>query len=75
MKRARIDDKNFSNAKSNGKGRQRFKRKFFNQVSSSASPMVNMDKVSNPKAQGGYDKGTTMIKLMQNVGSNMMVNV
>lgn len=31
--------------------------------------------MSNPKAQGGYDKGTTMIKLMQNVGSNMMVNV
>ncbi|XP_049364124.1 uncharacterized protein LOC125828844 [Solanum verrucosum] len=51
VKRARTGDKNFSNVKSDGQGRQRFK-----QSSSSACPMVNKDSVLNPKPQKGYDK-------------------
>ncbi|XP_049399753.1 uncharacterized protein LOC125863799 [Solanum stenotomum] len=57
VKRARTGDKNFSNVKSDGQGRQRFK-----QGSSSAYPMVNKDSVLNPKPQKGYDKGTPLAK-------------
>jgi len=42
-------------------GQQRFKQRFSNQDSCSA-PKVNKNMVSNPKPQGGYDKGTTMAK-------------
>ena len=52
VKRGRTDDGNFSNARSDGQGRPRFKQRFSNQDSSSA-PRVNKDKVSNPKPQGG----------------------
>ncbi|WMV19633.1 hypothetical protein MTR67_013018 [Solanum verrucosum] len=57
VKRARTDNRNFSNAKSDGQGRSRFKRKFYNQGSSSA-PRVNKDRVSNSKPQGGNGSGS-----------------
>ncbi|WMV58487.1 hypothetical protein MTR67_051872 [Solanum verrucosum] len=51
VKRARTGDGDFSNAKSDGQGRPRFKQRFSNQGSSSA-PRVNKDMVSNPNPQG-----------------------
>ncbi|XP_049368386.1 uncharacterized protein LOC125833282 [Solanum verrucosum] len=62
VKRARTGNGNFSNAKSNGQRRQNFKQMFPNQGSSSASPMVNKDRVSNPKPQGGNNDGYSKIK-------------
>jgi len=57
VKRERTDDGNFSNAKSEGQGRQRFKQRFSNQGSSSAL-RVNVDRVSNSKPQGGSSGGS-----------------
>uniref|UniRef100_M1DRV3 Polyprotein n=1 Tax=Solanum tuberosum TaxID=4113 RepID=M1DRV3_SOLTU len=59
VKRARTGEGNFSNAKSDGQGRQRFKQRFSYQGSSS-TPRVDKDKdsVSNPKPQGGNSGGS-----------------
>ncbi|XP_049357009.1 uncharacterized protein LOC125821644 [Solanum verrucosum] len=51
VKRARIGDGNFSNARSDGQGLPRFKQRFSNQGSSSA-PRVNKDRVCNPNPLG-----------------------
>ncbi|XP_049345496.1 uncharacterized protein LOC125810024 [Solanum verrucosum] len=58
VKRARTGDGNFSNARSGGQGRPRFKQRFSNQGSFSTSPRVNKDRVSNPKPQGGNSGGS-----------------
>ncbi|XP_049406233.1 uncharacterized protein LOC125869861 [Solanum stenotomum] len=62
VKKARTGDGNFSNAKFDGQGRQRFKQRFSNQHSSSDTPIVNKDRVSNRKPQGGYEKRTHIAK-------------
>ncbi|XP_049367976.1 uncharacterized protein LOC125832828 [Solanum verrucosum] len=61
VKRARIDDGNSSKGKSEGQGQPRFKRRFSNHSSSSA-PRVNNARVSNPKPQGGYSGGSSMVR-------------
>uniref|UniRef100_M1DZ27 Gag-pol polyprotein n=1 Tax=Solanum tuberosum TaxID=4113 RepID=M1DZ27_SOLTU len=57
VKRARTGDGNFSNARSDGQGRPRFKQRFSNQGSSSAL-RVKKDRVTNPKPQGGNSGGS-----------------
>lgn len=53
VKRIRTGDGNIFNARYDRKGRIKFKQSFSNQVSSSATPRANNDRVSNPKPQGG----------------------
>ena len=74
MKRARTSDENFSNARSDGQGRPRFRQRFSNQGFSSA-PRVNKDRVSNPKPQGGNSGGSYVaMPNCANVVENMMVS-
>ncbi|XP_049344890.1 uncharacterized protein LOC125809270 [Solanum verrucosum] len=58
VKRARTSDGNFSNARSDGQGQQKFKPRYSNQYSSNASPTVNKDRVPNPKPEGGNSGGS-----------------
>ena len=58
VKGARTGDGNFSNARSDGQGRPRFKQRFSNQVSFIAPPRVNKYRDSNPKPQGGNSGGS-----------------
>lgn len=53
IKRSRTGDANFSNARLDGQGRQRFKHRLPKIGYSSAYPMVNKDRVLKPKPQGG----------------------
>ncbi|XP_049375492.1 uncharacterized protein LOC125840565 [Solanum verrucosum] len=61
VKRARIGNGNFSNARSDGQGRPRFKQRFSNQGSSSAQKF-NKDRVCNPKPQGGNSGGSYVFR-------------
>ncbi|KAH0767925.1 hypothetical protein KY285_003796 [Solanum tuberosum] len=58
-KRARTGDGNFSNIRSDGKGRPRFRRKFSNQGFSNASSKFTRHRVTNPKPQGGNGSGSS----------------
>ena len=53
---------NFSNAKPDGQGWQRLKKKISNQSSYNASQVVNNDRVSNPKPQRGNSDVSSMSK-------------
>uniref|UniRef100_M1DMA9 Gag-pol polyprotein n=1 Tax=Solanum tuberosum TaxID=4113 RepID=M1DMA9_SOLTU len=57
VKRPRVGDGNFSNAKFDGQGRKRFKQSFSNQGSSSAS-RVDKGRVSRPNPQGDNSSGS-----------------
>jgi len=51
VKRARVDDGNYSHARSGGRGHPRFCQKFFGQGSTSVPPRPRNERVSNPKPQ------------------------
>ncbi|XP_049397383.1 uncharacterized protein LOC125861561 [Solanum stenotomum] len=62
IKRAKTRGGNFSNARSDGQGRPRFRQRFSGQGSSNAYPNFNQDRVSNPKSQGGNGSEFSLLR-------------
>ncbi|XP_049410554.1 uncharacterized protein LOC125873704 [Solanum stenotomum] len=60
VERAKTGDGNFSQVRSDGHSRPRFRQRFSSQSSSNPPPKFNKDRMFNPNPKGGNDRGSTL---------------